>query len=310
MEVWSFVNGNWREGDLAFADQRWFDLADDAAELHSLAERFGLHPLAVEDCLSPLMHAPKIDEFPDYLFIVFQAALPNLSEDHAMEEVDVFLGHNFVITYQDRALAEMGQVRSVLRQGITVRPGVDGILYEVIDRLVDSTLPVVERIGGELDEIHQAVLDSPGGRIPSHDIVTLRSQAGRIRRVLTPEMTVAQRLSRGEFNVISEANRVYYRDIYDHLVRIDLALENVREDAEVVLSTYLSSLNNRMSEVMKVITVVAALALPATVITGVFGTNFDNVPGLHSNWGFALMVGAIVGVGGTMALYFHRRGWI
>jgi magnesium transporter len=92
-------------------------------------------------------------------------------------------------------------------------------------------------------------------------------------------------------------------------VRIDLALEGVREDAEVALSTYLSALNNRMSEVMKVLSVVSALALPAVVITGIFGTNFDNVPGLHSNWGFTLMVGSMLAIGGGLAMFFRRRRW-
>jgi magnesium transporter len=108
---------------------------------------------------------------------------------------------------------------------------------------------------------------------------------------------------------VLESNQIYFRDIYDHLVRIDLALEGVREDAEMAMSTYLSNLNNRMNEVMKVLSLVAALALPAAVITGVFGTNFDNVPGLHSNWGFALMLGGMAAIAISMGVYFRRRGW-
>ena len=118
-----------------------------------------------------------------------------------------------------------------------------------------------------------------------------------------------QRLSRGEFEMVSEANRIYFRDIYDHLVRVDIALETLREDSEVALNTYLSVLNNRMNEVMKVLSVVSALALPAVVITGVFGTNFDNVPGLHSNWGFLTMMGSMVGIAASLAYYFRRKGW-
>jgi magnesium transporter len=133
--------------------------------------------------------------------------------------------------------------------------------------------------------------------------------AGRIRRVLTPEIQVMMRFGRGEFAIVEEANRPYFRDVYDHLLRVDLALEGVREDTEVALSMHLSALNNRLSEVMKVLAIVSALALPGTVITGVFGTNFDNVPGLHSNWGFALMMASIVGVAAGMAVFFRRRGW-
>jgi magnesium transporter len=123
-----------------------------------------------------------------------------------------------------------------------------------------------------------------------------------IRRILTPELPSCS--AWGEF-----AGQPGGPRYLDHLVRIDLALEGVREDAEVAISTYLSAINNRLSEVMKVLAVVSALLLPGTVITGIFGTNFDNVPGLHSNWGFLLMVVSMVGIAVGMALFFRRRGW-
>jgi len=127
--------------------------------------------------------------------------------------------------------------------------------------------------------------------------------------VIVPEQNLMLRLGRGEFVLVQPSNQVYYRDIYDHLVRVDMALEGLREDAEVALGTYMSALNNRMNEVMKVLAVVGALALPATVITGVFGTNFDDIPGLHSNWGFAAMMGAMAGIAGGW-LHVPPRGWL
>jgi magnesium transporter len=196
-----------------------------------------------------------------------------------------------------------------LRQGVTVRPGADGIVYEVLDRTVDAILPEVNLLSDRLDAIQQEVLTSGGRGGENQAILAVRSRAGQIRRLLTPQLTVMQRLSRGEFKEISVANRIYFRDIYDHMVRVDFAMEGIREDAEVVMSTYLTALNNRLSEVMKVLTVVGALALPAVVIAGIFGTNFDNVPGLHSNWGFAVMIAAMAGLAGGMALYFRSKGW-
>jgi len=309
VQVWSFVNGNWKPGDLAFAEYRWFDLeAPPAGELEALGERFQLHPLTIEDCRSPRLHAPKIDDFGAYLFVVLQVPAATEGDFVEMEELDVFLSPKLLLTYRDGPIQEVGHIHQMLTNGMTMRPGTDGLLYEIVDRTVDALLPGVEGIGNRLDDIHDLVLEDPGNN-RSHDIVSLRAHAGRVRRLLTPELAVVQRLSRGEFPQVSEHNRVYYRDIYDHLVRIDLALENLREDAEVVLSTYLAQVNNRMSEVMKVLSVVAAIALPATVISGIFGTNFDNVPGLHSNWGFAVMMTAMVSLAGGMALFFKRRGW-
>jgi len=309
MDTWSCVDGRWQPGDLPGAELRWFDVCGrDDSEFQPLARQLGLHALAIEDCLSLLVHAPKIDEFADHLFVVFHALVPE-PEGPATEEVDVFLGSRFLITYQDRRVPATAAVAEALAEGITVRPGVDGLLYEIADRAVDAILPQVSDLGEQLDVFQGEVLRGELAGNPNTAILSIRSHAGQIRRLLLPQLTVMQRLSRGEFGQIAEGNRIYFRDVYDHLVRIDLALEGLREDAEVALTTYLSAVNNRLSEVMKVLSVVGALALPASVIAGIFGTNFDNVPGLHSNWGFVAMLAAMGSLAVSMAIYFRRRRW-
>ncbi len=310
VEAWSFDGEAWTAGEKAGATLRWFSLCgSDQDDLEELAKRFGLHPLAVEDCLSPRTHAPKIDEFSDHLFLVLLAAQPG-SEAPGLEEIDVFLGHDFVITYSDHRETEIEAVLQLLRSGRGIRPGADGVVYEIADRLTDAFLPEVHGIADQLDAIEANILANPSDRMHSFHIVALRSHAGQIRRFLGPQLNVMQRLSRGEFAYVSEANRIYFRDIYDHHVRLDIALEGVRDDAEVALSTYLSAVNNRMSEIVKVLSLVAALALPGTVISGIFGTNFDNVPGLHNSWGFVVMMVGMGGVAGGMLLYFWRKGWL
>jgi magnesium transporter len=310
MDTWSLVDGHWKSGELPGATH-WFDLsADDDAALGQLAERFHLHPLAIEDCRSRLIHAPKIDDFGDYLFIVVQGVRP-APDGPTNEELDAFLGRDFLITYQDERIptaAGVNSVQDALHQGVGMRPGADGMLYEVADRLVDSVLPQLRTLGEQLDAIEEQVLEKQRGP-QQREILRLRADAGKIRRLLSPQMAVMQRLGRDEFPQVAAANRVYFRDIYDHLVRIDLGLEGLREDAEVALSTYLSAFNNTVSEVMKVLAVVGTLALPASVIAGIFGTNFENVPLLHERWGFAFMIAIMGGVAGGMALYFRRRRW-
>lgn len=311
MQTWSWLRGEWREGEAAEAEAYWFALSrDDRGQLERLAERYHLHPLAVEDCISPLLHAPKIDDFGDYLFIV-QTATTGASGDDAVEELDAFLSATFVITYADniRPFEELfASLQTVLRERRPVREGTDGILYEITDRAVDATLLHVNALAEELDQLTQQALnaESPAGH---REITQIRARAGMLRRLLTGELAVVQRLGRGEFVQVSEPNRVYFRDIYDHLVRIDLSLESVREDAEVALSTSLSVLNNQMNEVMKVLAIVGALALPATVIASIFGTNFHHMPWLQSAWGFWAMIAVMAGVGAAMAGYFWRRGW-
>ena len=318
MQTWSFRGDAWHEGEVEGAGFCWFDITGpDDRGLDELAERFGLHHLAVEDCRSELPHAPKIDDFGDYLFIVLHAVV-EAPDGRETEEIDVFLGKDFLITYQDRPIGLTGPngdqpaaaaLMTALRNAIGVRPGPDGVLYELVDRFVDAILPRVNALAEQLDAIQDDILVSGSASQQHREILALRSRAGRIRRVLTPQLGVIQRLSRGEFKEIAEPNRVYFRDIYDHLVRTDLALEGLREDAEVALSSYLSAINNRLSEVMKVLAVVGALMLPGTLVTGVFGTNFDNVPGLHSNWGFAIMVAGMASIAIGMGTYFKRKGW-
>lgn len=311
MDAWSLVDGQWKSGELPGAAAHWFDLtAEDDAALGELAGRFHLHPLAIEDCRSRLVHAPKIDDFGDHLFIVLQGVRP-APDGPSTEELDAFLGHDFLITYQDDRIptaAGVNSVQDALREGVGVRPGADGMFYEVADRMVDSVLPQLRTLGEQLDTIEEQVLERQRGP-QQHEILRLRADAGKIRRLLSPQLAVMQRLGRDEFAQVAATNRVYFRDIYDHLVRIDLGLEGLREDAEVALSTYLSAFNNTVSEVMKVLAVVGTLALPASVIASIFGTNFENVPLLHQRLGFAMMIAMMGGVAGTMALYFRRRHW-
>lgn len=311
MRIWSCIDGQWRETDTESPAPRWYDLGgDDREQLKELGERFGLHPLAIEDCLAPHIHTPKIDDFGEYLFVVVAAMVPAATQPE-MEELDLFLSGDFLITFHDgpQAPPSIAAVANALAQGVTVRPGLDGLMYEIIDRSVDAILPRVSAMSEELDAIEDRIVTEGVAGMDHHRVLELRSLAGRVRRLIVPEQNLMLRLARGEFRQVQPANQVYYRDIYDHLVRVDMALEELREDAEVALSTYLSALNNRMNEVMKVLAVVGALALPATVITGIFGTNFDDIPGLHSNWGFAAMMAAMGAIASTMAYIFHRRGW-
>jgi magnesium transporter len=311
MRIWSCIDGQWRETGTEAPAPRWYDLGgDDRERLKELGERFGLHPLAIEDCLAPYIHTPKIDDFGDYLFVVVAAMVPTATRAE-MEELDLFLSRDFLITFHDgpEAPPSIAAVANALAQGVAVRPGLDGLMYEIIDRSVDAILPRVSAMSEELDEIEDRIVTEGVAGMDHHRVLELRSLAGRVRRLIVPEQNLMLRFGRGEFHLVQPANQVYYRDIYDHLVRVDMALEELREDAEVALSTYLSALNNRMNEVMKVLAVVGALALPATVITGIFGTNFDDIPGLHSNWGFAAMMAAMAAIAGTMAYIFHRRGW-
>ncbi|WP_165772441.1 magnesium transporter CorA family protein [Tepidiforma thermophila] len=310
MRTWTCIDGSWRPGELD-GGPRWYDLSGaDRDDLLELASRYHLHPLAIEDCLSPYLHTPKIDDFGSYLFIVVLAMKPGTVEP-ILEELDIFLGPDFLITYRDdpATAPEVDGVVHALEQGLAVRPGTDGLFYEVLDRVVDSFLPRVSSMSEQLDALADLIIEGDRNGGLSQRVLEMRRTAGSIRRTMAPLLSVVLRFGRGEFALVQPSNVIYFRDIYDHLLRVDLALEELRDDAEVALNTYLSTLNNKMNEVMKVLAVVAALALPATVITGIFGTNFEEIPGLRSNYGFGAMLLAIAGIAASMALFFRRRGW-
>lgn len=310
MRVWSNVEGRWVTGEQGNGPF-WFDLSrSDEAALRDLGARFGLHQLALDDCVSPYLHTPKLEDFGDHLFIILGGMVDGPAGPQ-LDELDVFVGNDFLLTYHDSAESprSIAALEAALGQRIAVRPGASGLFYEVADRTVDAMIPRVVDMASRIDGIEATILEGGDLRENHRLVLAQRSLAGNLRRLLAPEQQAMLRLGRDEFPMIAEANRPYFRDVYDHLLRVDLLLEEVREDTEVALSMYLGALNNRLNEVMKVLAVVSALALPGTVITGVFGTNFDNVPGLHSNWGFALMMAGIVGMAAGMALYFRRRGW-
>jgi magnesium transporter len=310
MRVWSLVDGRWCEGEQG-AGPYWFDVhrADEAA-LRALASRFGLHQLAIDDCLSPYLHAPKLEDFGGYLFLILATMAPG-EDGPAVEELDAFVGAGFLVTYHDGPgePPSIAAVAAAVGQDMHVRPGTSGLLYEVIDRSVDEMVARVTSMSAALDDIEEQILGGREARTGYRKALSRRADAGQLRRLLTTQQQAMMRLGRDDFPMVVEGNRPYFRDVYDHLLRVDLLLEEIREDSEVALSMYLSALNNRLSEVMKVLAVVSALALPGTLITGVFGTNFDNVPGLHSNWGFALMMAGIVGAALGMGYFFRRRGW-
>jgi len=309
MGVWSLVADRWLPEDRADATVRWFNvIGPESPALDGLAERFGLHRLSIEDCRSQDYHAAKIDEFEDHLFVVLHAPVGESREHGPTEEIDAFLGRDFLITYQDRALPAVADLLESLRAARRLRPGVDGLLYELIDRAVDGGALLVDGMEERLDQLQEQMLREPGADATA-EVLRLRAAVGRLRRTLAPQILVLGRLSRGESELIQPENHLYIRDVYDHVTRLDYALEGVREDADVLLNTQLSVINNRMNDVMKVLSVVSALALPAVVIAGIFGTNFDSVPGLHSNWGFATMLIAMGALAGGMAFYFRRRRW-
>lgn len=293
----------------------WIDLLiakpEDGRILTSV---FDFHPLAVEDAISPLVDPARIDNYGSYLFIVFQA-LNAYRPDVEMEavEVDFFLGKNYVISCRQTAVPSIDRFlgRSERCEQL-MQKGADWVLHGLLDELVDDYLPVVDQLDETIDDLENKVLDNADKRILQQILVTKRN-ALRLRRATTPQRDIMNRLARNEFTeLVHPETSIYFRDVYDHLVRIEYLIEGLRDLSDAALQTYLSVVSNRLNEIMKVLTAGGAIFFPLTLISGIYGMNFtDNqLPSFDWKYGFPFVVGMMIVTAVALLLYFRHRRWI
>ena len=290
----------------------WVDMEDVSnkdAEL--LSNVFCFHPLAVEDCVSKNIHPPKIDDFEDYLFIVVHGINYHIeSEVVETTELAIFLGKNYVVSSHDVPMRSVSSMlERVRKDGRPMRRGVDFLAHDLIDALVDNIMPTINGMDEKNDQLEDEALHEPK-RETLMSIMQLKRSILALTRVILPQREIVNRLSRGEYALISERAQIYYRNIYDHLVRIEMLTLGLRDMAESVLSTYLSSVSNRMNEVMKVLTLIATIFIPLTFVAGIYGMNFANMPELGWRYGYfgILIVMAVIGI--SLVVYFRKKSWL
>ncbi len=256
----------------------WLDFAGEPPEVCEPAlQVFGFHPLAIDDALQET-HTPKVDDWGDYLYLVLnhfvilnQAAY---SWETETEELDVFIGKNYIVTHHDMRLHFLDQVwDSCQRDERHLHDGADHLLYKLVDRLVSDYMPAVEQIDQALDEIEDQVFSRP---TPStlERLFGLKRTLLSMRRVILPLREVMNKLARDDYATIDPRDRIFFRDIYDHLVRLHDLNESMRDLVGGALDTYLSVINNRMNEVMKTLTIITTLFMPLSFLATFFGMNF------------------------------------
>jgi len=300
----------------AFASKQgllWVDICDTTAEDASFLESvFGFHHLAVEDCLSPRLHAAKIDDFGGYLFITVHG-VNHRSESDIVEmlELAIFLGTHFVVSNHNFPMYSVEAItHQVEDTGRPMQRGASFLAHALIDALVDNVLPTIDRMSDVADDLEEEVIRRPT-QSTLEAIMKLKRSAVRVRRMMTPQRDLMNRLSRGEFALIGGQDAlVFYRDIYDHVVRINDINQGLLDRTDNALATYMSSVANRQNETMKVLTVVATIVLPLTLLAGIYGMNFENMPELTCSWGYYAVLGFMgaVAVGGIS--WFWARRWI
>ncbi len=281
-----------------------------------ILQRFGFHELAIDDALLQ-SHSPKVDDWGDYLYIVLNYVDIN-GDGKAwkleLDELDVFLGRNYLVTHHDLPLPAIEETWATCeRDSRTLQAGADHLLYKIIDYLVAGYMPTVEKIDEAIDQLEDQIFDRPSPRT-LETLFSLKRVLLAMRRILLPQREVLNKLARDDYPVIDPKDRIFFRDIYDHLVRLHDLNENLRDLVSGALDTYLSVINNRMNEVMKTLTIITTMFMPLAFVTGFFGMNFFEPRGGLTAWTtnpvFYITLAITLLLPTSMYLWMRRRTWI
>lgn len=294
--------------------------------LAEIGERFGLHPLALEDVLD-VHQRPKVEAYADHYFVVMRmvrlnhevlggepgtrAAGAGAGWEIEEEQVSLFFGPSFVITFQECADGDVfGPVRERIRhaRGRIRNAGADYLAYSILDSLVDALFPVLEALGERVEQLEDEVIERPSQEILPK-IHALRRDLLGLRRTLWPLREALVVLQREEASFITPETRIFLRDCHDHAVQALELVEMYRETAAFLMEVYLSAQNQRLNEVMKVLTVVGTLFIPLTFIASIYGMNFQHMPEFQWRYGYPAALGLMALVAGGLLGYFRRRGW-
>jgi len=284
--------------------------------LRSLGEHFGLHPLALEDVLNTSQR-PKLEVFSDHFFIVCQMVYPDEEQAICTEQVSIFLGRNFIITIQEESSKDVfDPLRQRLRsgRGFARTMKSDYLAYALVDSIVDQYFPVLESLGEALEVLEDEMLDNPS----KSSLVTLHEYKRtlmQLRRSAWAEREMISSMERDISGMIHEATKPFLRDCYDHSVQIIDIIENYRDVNSDLRDLYMSSVSLKMNDIMRVLTIIAAIFSPLTFFAGIYGMNFNtdvpgNMPELNMPYGYALFWGGVVALAVVQLIIFKRKGWL
>jgi magnesium transporter len=290
----------------------WVDLDQPTPEeARVLTDVFHFHELAVEDALSELHH-PKIESYGDYLYLILHGIDFSASEHcFTTKDIDFFLGEQFLVTVHPGVSRSIGKIGAVCsRDARILGDGPGMLLYRIVDTMVDNYRPEVEKLSERLDELEDEVFEKPNTQL-ARLILNFKKDISSLRQVVLPQRDAVGRLARREFPLISEQLAYGFRDVHDHLVRLSDEAMFFQDRITSILDAHLSAVSNQLNQVMKVLTIIATLFMPLTVLTGVYGMN---VPLPHLPGGeraqFWWILGMMFAMSGIMLVYFRRRHWI
>jgi magnesium transporter len=279
-------------------------------EFESVRREFELHPLAVEDAVKAHQR-PKLESYGDTLFVVLKTARYH-DEEEVVEfgEILLFLGDGFIVSVRHGQPADLHGVREqVEKDRDLLRCGPSAVLHAIVDRVVDGYEPVLAGLEDDIEEVEDQVF-APGRSNPAERIYKLRREVSELHRATAPLVDPLQFLASGDQAHVAEGMLEYFRDVYDHIVRANESVEGFRDNLAGILNANLTQVSVRQNEDMRRISAWAAILVAPTIVTGIYGMNFDHIPELHWRIGYPLAIGAILLLCLSLYAYFKRLGWL
>jgi magnesium transporter len=279
--------------------------------INRLGNAYGLHPLILEDIMTTSQR-PKMEDLGTSIYVVLKMIeLDGAGTEIATDQLSLVFGTNFVLSFQEKPGDMFDPIRERLRQGKgrIRKMGPDYLAYALLDAVVDHYFVVLESLGERIEALEEELVTDPR-RETLHEIHGLKREMLFLRKSVWPLREVLARLERAESDLVKETTGIFFRDVYDHTIQVIDNIETFRDMLSGMLETYLSSVSNRMNEVMKVLTIIATIFIPLTFLAGVYGMNFQHMPELRWRYGYFFVWGIMLVVGGGMLILFRRKKWL
>lgn len=291
----------------------WMDIQGLGSEtvLKQVGEIFNLHPLLLEDVVN-VPQRPKLEDYNNQLLVISQ--MVRLKEDESgfdTEQVSFVLGKRYLLSFQEEELQDCFEiVRDRIRtsQGRVRKSGADYLTYLLLDTIIDGYFPVVEHYEDRIEALEDMIISNPD-RDTMQEIYDVRRELLALRRLIWPMRNVLHLLMRDHHGIVSDEVQIYFRDSYDHVIQILEIIEAYRELAASLMDVYMSTMGNKLNEIMKFLTVISTIFIPLTFIVGVYGMNFENMPELKGEWSYFIVWLVMLAVAGGLIFYFWRKGW-
>ena len=302
---------------LLFKDQLgtnlWINVdgLDKIEVIEKLGSYFDIHPLTLEDVLNTGQR-PKMEDYESYVYTVLKMILLNTEKkDIVIDQVSIIFGYNYILSFMEKGENIFDPLKERLKNPASRlrKNGVDYLAYSLIDSVIDNYFLILEHFGEEIEDLEEELIIHPTPETLKtiqkykRDMIILRKSVWPLRELINCMQQI-------ESEIIKDTTRIYLRDVYDHTIRVIESVEDFRDILSSMVDIYLSSISNKMNDIMKVLTVIATIFIPLTFIVGVYGMNFDNMPELHWSWGYPAVMLFMTLIGITMFIYFKKKRWV